>query len=429
MPHSDTHDDDDPHSLHSPAYFRDWFRVIERQWSPFLRPAAKTILYMVLDRTLGWGKEWERITVTQMVNGVKGRRDDSVVHPGTGLGKDAVREWLEALVSAGALLRDGQFLSLNFRWSPVPVDRLKTFQTQETPMLRHSTKVPPAPARRRLAQPRSEIGRNFRLNGAENPPDGAENPPYKRREKERGKQGETPGIRPERLGGELERNLARVETFHAEREAEGAKQVSLPSAEKLGTAWDRLVARLQPDAPSMSTRRTDAAILRKFAQRFMRVTEKKERRVPYQTFYGFMVWCIQHWGLLADNTFHWAKDFPQHPQVRTFVGLGDHFVKAWQVRQDVEARAQMTPREAMVHDLIRRGKDPETAERAAEEAYGQKEELARERAALRQKCTALALKEAEREKTQTRTAAATDLAERVKALPKSGAQFKPFSEE
>ena len=104
--------------LSSPVTFRQWFRVVERVWGTYLRPSEKVVVWMIFDRTIGWGKERERIPLRHFVGGVIAS-DGSVVHPGTGLTKPTVIASLSRLSSLGAITRHGESTyGLNLEWNP-----------------------------------------------------------------------------------------------------------------------------------------------------------------------------------------------------------------------------------------------------------------------------------------------------------------------
>lgn len=94
-------------------------KVIERQWSLSLSLSEYRILMMVFDRTMGWGKVWEKITYRQFIDGVHGS-DGTVWHCGTGLTPATVSKGLGRLTDMRLIFRDdrGRY-TINQTWTPM----------------------------------------------------------------------------------------------------------------------------------------------------------------------------------------------------------------------------------------------------------------------------------------------------------------------
>ena len=64
-------------SLRNPVWFREWFKIIMREWAGDLTMQQLAVVMFIFDRTAAWGKEWEFIRFSSFVQGITSK-DGSV---------------------------------------------------------------------------------------------------------------------------------------------------------------------------------------------------------------------------------------------------------------------------------------------------------------------------------------------------------------
>src|SRR6266436_8429372 len=74
-------------------FYRDFHRYMSRYWKCHCSAAAYSVLDMIFDRTIGWGKLWEWISLHQFEQGVWNER--RVFSDGTRLSKRTVQRALK----------------------------------------------------------------------------------------------------------------------------------------------------------------------------------------------------------------------------------------------------------------------------------------------------------------------------------------------
>jgi len=101
-------------------------RTIIREWFLDLSALERLAVLFVYDRTVGWGKTWERITMRQCAEGVWGEEGICYAAPFTSC-KNRARTIMSHLVLRKVLLSrpsvtDGRsrVYALNLRWTPEP---------------------------------------------------------------------------------------------------------------------------------------------------------------------------------------------------------------------------------------------------------------------------------------------------------------------
>jgi len=402
------------HSLDSPVTFRERFRLIERVWGSQLDASSKAVLWMILDRTLGWGKAQERIPMRQFTDGVHTGKG-VVIHPGTGLSRATVIRKIAELLDVGILIRRDQCdYEINFDWSPELVATLRTpkrLQAQDPSRgyqkdTRGSQKETKRVSKRYPIREEKEEGTKLEEKAAPK----RRSPPSKKL---------ADSVRSIESAS-TRKLLARVEKARS--------SVGVPNATAVGTLWNDYAATAYPDhAPTALTRKL-MAMLRGYAFRYCRMGGPKEGRVLFEKFSEYAEWVTLEWALIMDNRFEWADNTPPYPEVRFFVGMASHFERAWEERKQVEALRDMTPREAFKARLLAKGKSEEAAERAVEERFhvrDESERLVRAQQAHRQEREALAADRDRNAQATNRKAATGALRARTEALR---AQSQPTGE-
>jgi hypothetical protein len=107
--------------LHNVLFFRDLHRYISRYWMAHLTAAEFSVVDMVLDRTFGWGKLWEYISLNQFVHGVSSH--GKVFSNGTGMSKRTVQRAVRRLQASRTIFSkkakgDLSRFALNLIWEP-----------------------------------------------------------------------------------------------------------------------------------------------------------------------------------------------------------------------------------------------------------------------------------------------------------------------
>ena len=104
--------------LSSPVTQREVMKMILREWRPYLKLAEFSVLMVIADRTLMWGKLWERITLHHFTHGIS--RSGEVYCGGTGLSSNTVLTAIRGLHDNGFILaeKNGQACryALNYNW-------------------------------------------------------------------------------------------------------------------------------------------------------------------------------------------------------------------------------------------------------------------------------------------------------------------------
>lgn len=388
-------------SLSSPSYFRDWFRTIERTWSQQMSAPAKAIVFMILDRTLGWGKEWERIPLRHFHDGIT-NKDGETIHPGTGLHRATVMRNLKALVEAGAILKKGENdYSLNYKWTPQPVLTKQQMLRKPKTDKKHGGGLRQSKTAKKLqeqgsmwegedqpeAQPDEPKHSPIRgahkatSGGAQSDQGGRRERPLK---KGKGKKGQSEKTlvslrsRENETGEEnpeFQVNLAQVEARHQKKTNARKSMKAIPNQTEVGRVYDDLIAASFPEETPTMTRKTDATILKQYAYRWCRAANAANggaagtKQRPFSEFVEFLEWCIGGWVNLRVNQFHWMDDPPLVPQARFIVGMADHLEKAYARRAQLDKLRGLTPRQAMIEKLKQDGVSAEAAEEEANKKY------------------------------------------------------------
>lgn len=345
------------HELDSPVAFRERFRLLEREFET--DPQSKVILWMIFDRTAGWGKDRERIPVRHFQFGVFSK-SGTQVHPGTGLSRATVLRRLEKLTASGVIIRSGPCeYQINFKG------------IEDVALLRKS--------KRTLVKGSQgdTVGVSERDRG------GVSVIPHKRGQIEEGTiyKKAAPKRRSPPPYVELSDNMEGVEASRVERAAkrkrEAVKSTGIPKAGVVGALWRCSVESSFPDSHTPSLTQKDVAMLRGYAYRFCNMKGPKDKRLPFENFSEYMDWVIMEWGLIMDNRFEWADNAPLVPDIRFFVGMSQHFERVWEERRQIESTKDMTPRERFRVRLMAKGMSDEAVDRAVDQRFHVKEESAK----------------------------------------------------
>lgn len=348
-------------SLASPVHFREWFRIILRNWAQYLSPAETMIVLFVLDRTMGWGKEWEVITCQQMQDGIYHQREDGTmmeVTGGIGLSSDRAQVLVRQLVERGVLLqKEGPYRSrkfaINYEWSPMALKLPKATVAPKVSGLK-TPKLKPAICRIRPGNMPDSIRQYAALR------EGIEEGEDEEKEK---------AVRNGRSKQELEsllRNASeRTKSKQAAKHATALTSRAL-AVKPLLTLWMKAreaCPSYSPDGVS-TIRQKDGVILQACMRRHV--------ASGHPVAFGVLLdWSLQNWPSIMQGYFRWMADAPTMPEIRFFVRFIDKMILAYSRKDDLSKLAAMTTREQMVYHLVKKkGVAPEVAEREVDERLG-----------------------------------------------------------
>lgn len=115
--------------------------VILDEWLPDLSAGELKVVLYVARHTRGWSRQWDQISVRQMMDGIT-REDGSRVDLGVGLRETACREAVRSLLNRGALRREEavsangvskpSWYSLDFSWTPGEVSENRQGRVAES---------------------------------------------------------------------------------------------------------------------------------------------------------------------------------------------------------------------------------------------------------------------------------------------------------
>lgn len=103
------------------VFYRDFHRCMARHWKCHMSASEYVVLDALFDRTIGWGKLWEYVSLRHFVHGVQ--NDERSHTDGSSLGKRTVERSLQSLQHKRVIFRrgfKGETLrcAINLLWVP-----------------------------------------------------------------------------------------------------------------------------------------------------------------------------------------------------------------------------------------------------------------------------------------------------------------------
>lgn len=353
------------------ARFKDWtfawelHRKILREWFPLLNDKERLALLFVFDRTVGWGKEWERISRGQCVYGIEDANGKRVA---TGFASNESRAGaiLKRLVDLGMLRASATQSS---------TDRSRLYA------LNPDMKFPKNKAEKRDRGGQkciSEGDTSVSLRGTEVSPS---NKSSKKKEvsqrEERPQPSATEGS-PEEAIVELERRTVAVRARSRKRKVEQAdrgkkvrdnKTGFVPTRAAARKKWQLLLDEYFPEEhyPAWPPRLESAVV------GYAKVWTEARRSGE---FYDYLEFVFRYWRQIRVSGFGWMARCPSFPIAELFVSakLRSIFEIAYAEREKIERMALLNEFDRRVEEVVEKGVDRDVARDQVRQEFGFRDE-------------------------------------------------------
>jgi len=345
--------------FNSPVLYRDWSRILDRQWLPYLSGNEFAVVRFIFDRTAGWGKEWEKIPLRHFTDGVIAK--DGQTYGKTTLSDKTVRTMLSALTDRGVILcrreaGDSASYSLNYEWTPIMKipKRLKENAEKElaTPVnfttpLRQDLPKPPV----NFTDHKREERKSLREREATAIADAIT--------VESGTRIETreeleAGIAKATAASRSRRELKKQEGYHMR----GKDGGFVPSVEAMRKLWVDLHNKHSPQIPPSALPDKSIHMLRSYCREWNGRNVGKE-------WVDFLEWVFENWSGICRTSLRWMTSKPDAPMPAMVASskLRVHLENGWQHREKIAAIYALPPREREIRFLmLERGITKEHAE-------------------------------------------------------------------
>lgn len=353
--------------------YRDWvfaraaLTKIVREWSFSLSLVEFRAAIFIYDRTIGWGKEWEKITTEQMVNGVWNKENTKFFASPIGTNKNRVRKAINSLVEKGLVRKK-------------PIGKSSMYS-----LVLDDMKIP-----KRLQNTAKKGAESVPVEGVESvPKKGAESVPL-REYKERDLTIERKEKRASATLATLEKEESPLtEALYATERVKVRSQKSreerktkkgvfvrransgfVPFKNSLQAVWQDLCRKYFSHVQVGALPFLTSNILHQYALSWTKVRECGE-------FLEFLEWTFQNWVTLGASVFSWMKDYPLSPSVQIITNrkLRGYIEQAFQEKEMWDAWRKMDEYDRKVYFLVnKRGMDQEKAEEVAKKEVGYAQE-------------------------------------------------------
>ena len=332
-------------------------RKMVREWFRYLTALQRLALLFVYDRTLGWGKEWERITMDHCSQGVIGSDGTCYAAPFTSCRKRAAEVML-SLVELGILRSDSREndrakrYALNFDWTPSTLklpNRLKdgggtTAMIGVEPPLKKRAEPP------RLREENKDIEIKETTDASV-----------------RGRQEIEEVILNVKVRSRKRATLRQADGRYIRHDQSGF----LPSRPALIITWRELWLRFFSDVALEPMPKASVAILHTYWKNWVEGRNEGE-------FIDYLEWLFDNWNALRVGSFAWMTNYPKAPALRMIVSgkLRPYYEEAYREKEAIAIWRKLEPHERRIRDLVENGMDPDKAQEVVEREFGTKRELA-----------------------------------------------------
>jgi len=349
-------------SLSSPVFYRDWSQTIDRLWQGHLTPFEFAIIRFIFDRTVGWGKEWERIPLRHFTEGVISK--DDKCHGRSCLKPTAVKAALASLSEKGAILIQHEsncnHYSLNYEWTPMKTPkRLKTAEKEDS--LSWSDGDYPVGRVATNCKSRGDHHKRDKGKSLRKPQDAATADAV---DVSSGR-----GEMKIETRAELEASLKKVESAsRAKRDAkkQDGKLIRgdsgrVPSLSAMRRIWADFHSAHCKQVPHTALPNKSLFMLQSYAKEW----NLRHEGVEWVDFLG---WVFENWDAITRTSFRWMSPKPicPDPHLVASAKLRVYLEDGWNHRETIRAIYALPPREREIRFLmLERGMSREVAEKWA----------------------------------------------------------------
>lgn len=328
-------------NLKDPVWFREWFKVIVRQWAQHLTLRQLGMVIFIFDRTAAWGKEWELIRYSSFVTGITSKDGDKRYAAGICGCERSALTLTNELLDMGMIVkrrsREGNYWALNYEWTPENMSKI----------------------RRLSRNPQKAAGPNTQKPAGLNPQKAAgHNKGYA--EDEEVTQKEQCPAGDDFFHSALVKARAKGQAAIERRKARKQNSLSLPDMMRLWSESCRSAPWAEYATPREYLTKRDTFALQSYAKRFAKA-------FPNEKFSEYLGWVIEKWPGLISDLFGWMTKAPppETPSPLFLIKWAKEFEGTFLQRRAFEKRMEMTPEEREVARLVKSGMSEEQARRKA----------------------------------------------------------------
>lgn len=356
--------------------YKDWefarkaLRIILRSWALELSAVELRAAMFVYDRTIGWGKQWEVITMEHASAGVWSDDGECWAAPVT-RDKARARNVIQSLVEKSYLTRRAKGNSYEYALN---LDRMKV------------------PKRLKEGSETSNLGvRKRTIRGCENAPfGGAKTHPKEYYIEIREAKRNSSDSASHRADASLEEKVEEVNQVTRtvialsrnraerkkkdgkfERSANGVESGFVPFRSALALNWIGLHKQMFSESAVAPLPAVSLKILHGYAKNWTLLRESGE-------FLDYLQWIFENWAVLRSGPFKWMQEFPLTPSIRIIVSskLRPFIEEAYQQREWWARWSKMDEYERRIHHLsTNKGIDRSRAEEIAKRETGFRDEV------------------------------------------------------
>lgn len=299
---------------------------LDREWMSSLKPTEYMVLSLVFDRTIGWGKPSERITIRDFV---EGKRNATC---GTSLSRRTVIAVLAALAKRGVLMRrgrDGNVYEINFAWEPEGAQPVPLAEADQPARGRH---------RCRPSTPEVQTAHSNSADAA----------PHKKKIEEEDLKEENDSaslrLRSREGGGGFAKKTPKVR--------DRPKPTSSFNPRELRSRWETAWRETFEGTTCPLWCPKERGQVRQLAQ----------EQIAGGTLPTFLEWAVREWALIMNTRFTWMdRARPSFPSIGFMLGLKEKFFEAWNDRQTLCQELNMTAEQRLIRRYRRGGMGYEDA--------------------------------------------------------------------
>jgi hypothetical protein len=330
-------------NLRDPVWFREWFKVIVREWAQHLTLRQLGMIIFIFDRTAAWGKEWELIRYSSFVTGITSKTGDKRYAAGICGCERSALTLTNELIDMGMIRkrrsRDGNYWALNYEWTPNDMNKIRRLhRNPQKPAVLNPQKVA-------SLNPQKVAGHNKSK---------AQSEEVTQKEQYPAGGGPSPIIQ-----DALTRARAKGQAAIARRKLRDKHKMGMTDIIRLWAETCREAEWAGHITPREYLTKRDAYALKAYSTRFL-------KSFPAQPFGEYLKWVLTNWPGLISEKFGWMTKVPppETPAPLFFIKQAAQFEEAFLQRRAFDKRLTLTPEERRIDKLIRSGMSREDAERS-----------------------------------------------------------------